>query len=62
MIEFTVEELTDIYFMLHDYGVNNSYAILSKIEQKYTFCWFCNQLILNENFESHQNTHFDDDE
>jgi hypothetical protein len=61
-MEFTLEELSDIYFMLLDYGGYSSRVILSKIEQKYTFCPICNRLFLKDDFQAHYDSEFVSDD
>lgn len=49
-MEFTLEELRDIYWALLDC---NDVELLKKIELVYTFCGCCNQLIKNDEFDQH---------
>lgn len=49
-MEFTVEELRDIYWSLLD---SNDVDLLRKIEFVYQFCSGCNQLIKHEDYQRH---------
>lgn len=60
-MEFSLNELNEIYGALIEQGGDSNLVIINKIETKYTFCHFCNNLILNEEFESHQSKHFEDE-
>ncbi|WP_213014735.1 hypothetical protein [Acinetobacter pollinis] len=51
-IEFTLDELNEIYDVAFDH---NYREIVAKIETKYTRCYSCYRLVLNEEFEHHYN-------
>ncbi|ENU57595.1 hypothetical protein L291_3667 [Acinetobacter guillouiae MSP4-18] len=53
-MEFNLDELNSIYWALREDGGYSASLVLKKIEAKYTFCWFCHKLVLNEEIESHQ--------
>lgn len=50
LIQFTLEELAEIHQDLQFYG---SKEIIKKIESKYTYCSYCNVLVLNEEYQHH---------
>ncbi|MHA3084446.1 hypothetical protein ACX1NX_15070 [Acinetobacter sp. ANC 5383] len=49
-MEFTVEELRDIYWAVLEC---NDVEIIKKIESVYQCCCFCNKLIKHEDYQSH---------
>ncbi|WP_237410737.1 hypothetical protein [Acinetobacter nectaris] len=49
-IEFTLDELNEIYQVAFEH---NYREIVAKIETKYTCCYSCNRLVLNEEFQHH---------
>lgn len=56
-MNFTIEELEDIYITYQSHGVTNSSAVLAKISSEYTYCHLCNHLIPNLEYEQHFNDH-----
>lgn len=61
LIHFTLGELTDIYFTISYAGGCDNMPALKKIEEKYTPCHICTDLILKEDYESHMQQHWDND-
>ncbi|MCK4082146.1 MULTISPECIES: hypothetical protein [Acinetobacter] len=59
MINFTTQELEDIYIFALEYGGDSGNAICSKIAEKYTFCHMCNSLIPNEHWQEHYEKEFE---
>lgn len=51
-MEFNLEELEDIYRTYESYGILDT-PVIYKILKKYTYCSFCNHLILNSDFNFH---------
>lgn len=61
VVDFTLGDLTDIYFTISSAGGSDNMPALKKIEAKYTPCYLCSDLILKEDYEAHMQQHWDND-
>lgn len=55
-MEFTLQELEDIYETYCSHGILNT-PVIEKILQTYTHCPLCNHLILNTEYQNHFDAH-----
>lgn len=58
-MNFTLEELEDIWETYQAYGSTNNSKVLAKIATQYTYCHLCNHLIENNKFQKHFDSHHD---
>jgi hypothetical protein len=56
-MEFTLKELNQIYLFLLNRPEDSAVKLMNKIESKYKFCWMCQELVLPEKFEAHEQAH-----
>ena len=56
-MQFTLEELEDIYETYLAYGVIDNQKVLIKISTEYTYCSLCNHLIPNAEYYQHFDDH-----
>lgn len=56
-MEFTLQELEDIYETYLAYGLIDNQKVLIKISTEYTYCSLCNHLILNTEYQNHFDAH-----
>ena len=59
-MNFTQQELNEIYFALLEQGGFSASLIIKRIESEYTRCYFCDHLILNSAFQEHELIHITD--
>lgn len=58
-MNFTLEELEDIWETYQVYGSTNNSKVLAKISTQYTYCHLCNHLISKNQFQKHFDSHDD---
>lgn len=61
-MEFTKEELEELWSILEAHGYTSStQPFFDKIQSKYKYCHICGKLFLHEEYQAHYDSEFNND-